>query len=66
MPEAINILSIALSQDADVESRLYRFKRGDVLRLVPGTSLLGRRIALYCNYPTKGKIIKNNINLFIF
>lgn len=48
------VLSIALHHGVDAEDQLYRLKRGTKLRLVPGASLLGRQVALYCNYPVTG------------
>lgn len=48
------VLSIALHHGVNAEGQLYRLKRGTKLRLVPGPSLLGRYVALYCNYPVTG------------
>lgn len=48
------VLSIALHHGVNAEGQLYRLKRGTKLRLVPGPSLLGRNVALYCNYPVTG------------
>lgn len=48
------VLSIALHHGVNAEGQLYRLKRGTKLRLVPGPSLLGRHVALYCNYPVTG------------
>lgn len=55
MPRQAETLSIALNDGVNAESRLYRLKRGTVLRLVPGPSLLGRSAAIWCNYPVAGK-----------
>lgn len=49
-----DLLSIALHHGVNAEGQLYRLKRGTKLRLVPGPSLLGRNVALYCNYPVTG------------
>lgn len=59
------LLSIAIHHGANAEGQLYRLKRGTKLRLIPGPSLLGRYVALYCNYPVTGKFIswKLMINL---
>lgn len=48
-------VSIALHHGVNAEHQLYRLKRGTLLRLVPGPSLLGRNVALYCNYPVTGE-----------
>lgn len=48
------VLSIALHHGVNAEGQLYRLKRGTKLRLIPGPSLLGRNVALYCNYPVTG------------
>lgn len=47
-------VSIALHHGVNAEHQLYRLKRGTLLRLVPAPSLLGRNVALYCNYPVTG------------
>lgn len=59
------ILSIAINHGVNAEHLLYRLKRGSVLHIVPGTSLIGRRVALYCNLPVNGKLILFNFCLFI-
>lgn len=50
-----DVLSIALQHGVNAEGQLYRLKRGSKLRIVPGSSLLGRHVALYCNYPVTGE-----------
>lgn len=47
-------VSIALHHGENGEHQLYRLKCGTLLRVVPGPSLLGRNVALYCNYPVTG------------
>lgn len=54
-------LSIALHHGVNAEGQLYRLKRGTKLRLVPGPSLIGRNVALYCNYPVTGKFTHSQI-----
>lgn len=56
-----DVLSIALQHGVNAEGQLYRLKRGTKLRIVPGASLLGRNVALYCNYPVTGEC---NVKLF--
>lgn len=51
------VLSIALHHGVNAEGELFRLKRGTKLRLVPAASLLGRHVALYCNYPVTGTIV---------
>lgn len=55
-----DVLSIALQHGVNAEGQLYRLKRGTKLRIVPGSSLLGRHVALYCNYPVTGKCYVNS------
>lgn len=55
MTKSTEVLSITLNHGVNAEQSLYRLKRGTILRLVPGPSLLGRHVALYCNYPVTGE-----------
>lgn len=55
MAKPIDILSVAINDGVNAESSLYRLKRGQILRIIPGVSLLGRHVALYCNYPVTGQ-----------
>lgn len=48
------IVSIAINDSFHAESSLYRLNRKTILHVVPGSSLLGRRVALYCNVPVTG------------
>lgn len=48
------IVSIAINDSFHAESSLYRLKRKTILHIIPGSSLLGRRVALYCNVPVTG------------
>lgn len=54
MTKPVELLSVALNHGGNTEDLLFRLKRGTVLQLVPGPSLLGRNVALYCNYPVTG------------
>lgn len=47
-------LSISINHGVNADSSLFRLKRGTILRIIPGPSLLGRHVALYCNYPITG------------
>lgn len=47
--------SIAIHHAMNGESQLFRLQRGTRLHIVPGASLLGRRVALFCNLPVNGK-----------
>lgn len=61
------VLSIALHHGVNAEGQLYRLKRGTKLRLVPAASLLGRNVALYCNYPVTGSDGQDNgVYMFLF
>lgn len=55
MTKTAENVSIALHHGVNAEHQLYRLKRGTLLRIVPGSSLLGRNVALYCNYPVTGE-----------
>lgn len=55
MTKSADLLSIELHHGVNAEGQLYRLKRGTTLRLVPGPSLLGKNVALYCNYPVTGR-----------
>uniref|UniRef100_A0A1B0DM07 Glycogen debranching enzyme n=1 Tax=Phlebotomus papatasi TaxID=29031 RepID=A0A1B0DM07_PHLPP len=48
-----DVLSLAISHGENKQDTLFRLKRGAILHIVPGSNLLGRHIALYCNYPQK-------------
>lgn len=48
------VVSIAINDSIHADSSLYRLNRKTVLHIVPGSSLLGRRVALYCNLPVTG------------
>lgn len=57
MPEATEdhpTRSIAIHHAMSAETQLFRLQRGTRLHIVPGASLLGRRVALYCNLPVNG------------
>lgn len=53
-PDNVETRSIAIHHAMNGESQLFRLQRGNRLRIVPGSSLLGRRVALYCNMPVNG------------
>lgn len=55
MAKSADLLSIVLHHNVNAEGQLYRLKRGTKLRLVPGSTLLGKYVALYCNYPVTGE-----------
>lgn len=50
-----DILSLDLNHGIHSESLLYRLCRDDILRLKPGSSLLGKKIILLTNYPANEK-----------
>lgn len=55
-----DILSLALNHGEQAENLLYRLRREDILRIMPGSSLLGKKIALFTNYPAseKGEFVR--------
>lgn len=54
-PENVETRSIAIHHAMNGESQLFRLQRGTRLHVVPGASLLGRRVALFCNLPVNGE-----------
>lgn len=54
-------LSISINHGVNADSSLFRLRRGTNLRIIPGPSLLGRHVALYCNYPITGEKATNQM-----
>lgn len=48
-------LSLALNHGEQAEHLLYRLHREDVLKIKPGSSLIGKKIVLFTNYPATEK-----------
>lgn len=46
-------VSVTINYQTFDDSKLYRLKKATVLRVVPGESLLGKRISIQTNYPSK-------------
>jgi N-terminal domain from the human glycogen debranching enzyme len=44
-------VSVTITYGVFDDSKLYRLKKSTVLRVVPGESLLGKRVAIQTNYP---------------
>lgn len=44
-------LGLALNHGEFRENQLFRVRRDDILRFSPGSSLLGRKVVVYTNYP---------------
>lgn len=44
-------VSVTINYETFDDSKLYRLKKATVLRVVPGESLLGKRISTQTNYP---------------
>lgn len=49
------VVSVKINYHKFEDSLLYRLKKQTVLRVVPGESLLGKRIAIQTNYPSDEK-----------
>lgn len=49
--------SIVINHELHADNQLFRLKRGNVLHIVPGASLMGRRVAVYSNLPVNGEHI---------
>ncbi|CRK94139.1 CLUMA_CG007658, isoform A [Clunio marinus] len=47
-------VSVTINYQAFEDSKLYRLKKSTILHVVPGESLLGKRISIQTNYPSKG------------
>lgn len=47
--------SIVINHGQHADQLLFRLRRGNVLRIVPGASLMGRRVAVYGNLPVNGE-----------
>lgn len=46
---------IVINDGQHADNQLFRLKRGTVLHIVPGASLMGRRVAVYSNLPVNGE-----------
>lgn len=44
-------VSVTINYQSFDDSKLYRLKKATVLRVVPGDTLLGKRISIQTNYP---------------
>lgn len=53
-------LSLSLNHGDQAENRLYRLYREDTLKIKPGSSLIGKKIVLFTNYPAteKGEFVR--------
>lgn len=60
-PAIVETRSIAIHDGMNGDSQLFRLRRGTRLHIVPGASLLGRRVALYCNLPVNGKCMNIDV-----
>lgn len=49
------VVSVKINYQKFEDSTLYRLKKKTVVRIVPGESLLGKRIAIQTNYPLNEK-----------
>lgn len=53
-------VSVTVNYKQFDESKLYRLKKLTVIRVVPGESLLGKRIAIQTNYPSlENEFVRN-------
>lgn len=55
MSKARETRCIVINHEQHADSQLFRLKRGTVLHIVPGASLMGRRVAVYSNLPVNGE-----------
>ncbi|XP_058825624.1 glycogen debranching enzyme isoform X2 [Topomyia yanbarensis] len=55
MSEQSLMIKLAIHHNDKGEGTLYRLKKNSLVHVHPGASLLGRRVAIYCNYPSDGK-----------
>ncbi|XP_055637696.1 glycogen debranching enzyme isoform X2 [Toxorhynchites rutilus septentrionalis] len=55
MSDHTGSLKLAIHHNDKGEGALYRLKKNSLVHVHPGASLLGRRVAIFCNYPADGK-----------
>uniref|UniRef100_A0A336MYR3 Glycogen debranching enzyme n=1 Tax=Culicoides sonorensis TaxID=179676 RepID=A0A336MYR3_CULSO len=58
-------LSLALNHGEQADNVLYRLRREEILRISPGSTLLGKKIVLYTNYPAteKGEFVREKYRI---
>lgn len=52
---------LTLNDNEHQEATLYRIEKNWALQFRLGPSLLGRRVAVFCNYPQKGNAFERNV-----
>ncbi|XP_040158875.1 glycogen debranching enzyme isoform X1 [Anopheles arabiensis] len=55
MADGVISIKLAIHDSNQGDGALYRLKKNSLVHVHPGASLLGRRVALYCNYPADDK-----------
>ncbi|XP_055546632.1 glycogen debranching enzyme isoform X2 [Wyeomyia smithii] len=55
MSEQSASIKLAIHHNDKGEGTLYRLKKNALVHVHPGASLLGRRVAIFCNYPSDGQ-----------
>ncbi|KAL1379994.1 hypothetical protein pipiens_014521 [Culex pipiens pipiens] len=55
---AAGSIKLAIHHNDKGEGTLYRLKKNSLIHVHPGASLLGRRVAIYCNYPADGEFCR--------
>ncbi|XP_065090211.1 glycogen debranching enzyme isoform X1 [Ochlerotatus camptorhynchus] len=60
MAEQNGSIKLAIHHDDQGKGTLYRLKKNSMVHVHPGPSLLGRRVAIFCNYPADGKEFDRN------
>uniref|UniRef100_A0A8D8ADW6 Glycogen debranching enzyme n=2 Tax=Culex pipiens TaxID=7175 RepID=A0A8D8ADW6_CULPI len=58
---AAGSIKLAIHHNDKGEGTLYRLKKNSLIHVHPGASLLGRRVAIYCNYPADGKEFNRHV-----
>lgn len=55
MADQTGSIKLAIHHNDQGKGTLYRLKKNSMVHVHPGPSLLGRRVAIFCNYPADGK-----------
>lgn len=60
MADQTGSIKLAIHHNDQGKGSLYRLKKNSMVHVHPGPSLLGRRVAIFCNYPADGADFDRN------
>ncbi|XP_062560006.1 glycogen debranching enzyme isoform X2 [Armigeres subalbatus] len=60
MADQTGTIKLAIHHNDPGKGTLYRLKKNSMVHVHPGPSLLGRRVAIFCNYPADGEDFDRN------